>query len=46
LNYDVIKEENNYLKAQLETIKIHLGENYMQKQNQIKTSLSSFLNLV
>jgi hypothetical protein len=36
LNYDVIKEENNYLKAQLETIKIHLGENYMQKQNQIK----------
>ena len=36
LNYDVIKEENNYLKAQMETIKIHLGENYMQKQNQIK----------
>lgn len=36
LNYDIIKEENNYLKAQLETIKIHLGDNYLKKHGQIK----------
>lgn len=33
LNYEIIKEENNYLKSQLENIKIHLGESFLKKRN-------------
>jgi hypothetical protein len=33
LNYEIIREENNYLKSQLENIKIHLGESFLKKRN-------------
>jgi hypothetical protein len=40
ISYDVIKEENTFLKAQLESIKISMGEKFFQKYQQAKNVIS------